>query len=60
MDTPLDLLGLLHRLGYSIKETDSHTWYAYKRYGDKISGCFSNDINELYNLCTNKCPILTK
>lgn len=60
METPLDLLGLLHRLGFSITESASHTWYAYKRDGDKIFGCFSNDIIELYNLCTNKCPILPK
>ena len=60
MATPLDLLGMLHRMGYSIKESDSHTWYAYKYYDGKLSGYFSNDINELYKLCTHQCPIILK
>ena len=50
---PLDLLGLLHRIGFSIKESQSGVWYASKTIDGHFVGYFADDVTELYKLCVN-------
>lgn len=50
---PLDLLDLLSRIGFSIRQSDTGIWYAKKVHDGHsyVFGC--DDINLLYKLCMN-------
>ena len=50
----IDLLGMLHNLGFTIKESETHIWYAKKVNSLGHTIIFgSDDINCLYRMAVN-------